>query len=58
MIGADSKNYAPFVNARLYESVLWDKEDRVPTEAEKNWLEKHYPIIIYENKRIEIRTIK
>lgn len=55
MIATNSKNYAPFVEARLYESVLWDKEDRVATKAEKDWLEQYYPIVFYENQRIEIR---
>jgi len=56
MISKASKNYAPFVDAPLYQSVLWDKEDRVATQAEINWLEEHYPSVIYKNERIEIRT--
>jgi hypothetical protein len=55
MISTSSKNYAPFVNSPIYQSVLWDKEDRVATQAEINWLEQYYPIVIYKNKRIEIR---
>ena len=51
-----SKNYAPFVNATIYQSVLWDKEDRVATAQEQEWLTSHYPIILYEDKRVVLRT--
>ena len=54
MMDAVSKNYAPFVDGRIYQAVLWDKEDRVPTTAEQTWLKAHYPTLIYENSRIQI----
>lgn len=54
MIDAVSKNYAPFIDGRIYQAVLWDKEDRISTAAEQAWLKKHYPALIYENSRIQI----
>ena len=56
MIFKDSKSFKPFVDSKIYESVLWDKEDRIPLIDEIKWLEAYYPKIIYQNKRIEIRT--
>lgn len=56
MIAPSSKNYAPFVNASLYQSVLWDKEDRIASIEEQQWLEAHYPIVLYEDKRVVLRT--
>ncbi|BDS15199.1 hypothetical protein [Aureispira anguillae] len=55
MAAKDSKHYAPFVHAPLYQSVLWDKEDRVSTLEEKQWLDRHYPVIIYSDQRVELR---
>jgi hypothetical protein len=51
----DSKNYAPFVNAPIYEVVLWDKEDRVASPKEQAWLEQYYPSILYEDHRVVLR---
>ncbi len=50
-----SKNHAPFINIRLYPVVLWDKEDRVASLEEKQWLEQYYPITLYEDARVALR---
>ena len=55
MASPDSKNYAPFVRAPIYEVVLWDKEDRVALPEEQAWLEQHYPSILYEDHRVVLR---
>jgi cell division protein FtsL len=55
MATPDSKNYAPFVNAPIYEVVLWDKEDRVASPKEQAWLEQYYPNILYEDHRVVLR---
>ncbi|CAA6830305.1 MAG: Unknown protein [uncultured Aureispira sp.] len=55
MSASDSKSYAPFINARIYQVVLWDKEDRVSSQEEQAWLEQHYPIILYEDHRVVLR---
>lgn len=55
MIDSSSKNHAPFVHARLYAAVLWDKEDRISSPEEQAWLNQHYPIILYQDQRIELR---
>ena len=55
MASPDSKNYAPFVNASIYEVVLWDKEDRVASQEEQAWLEQYYPSILYEDNRVVLR---
>ena len=51
----DSHHYAPFEGGKIYTSVLWDKEDGQPTAAQTSWLNGHYPQIIYEDERIELR---
>lgn len=55
MFDENSKDYAPFIHGKQYDAVLWDKEDRVGTVEEQTWLEEHYPILMYENTRIQIR---
>lgn len=55
MAASNSKNYAPFVNAPIYQVVLWDKEDRVSSSEEQDWLEKYYPTVLYEDKRVVLR---
>lgn len=52
MAASDSKNHAPFVDASIYQVVLWDKEDRVPSPKEKAWLAQYYPTILYEDHRV------
>ena len=51
----DSQHYAPFEGGKIYTSVLWDKEDGQATAAQISWLNGHYPQIIYEDERIELR---
>jgi hypothetical protein len=51
----NSKNYAPFINAPIYQVVLWDKEDRVSSQEEQSWLEQYYPTILYEDHRVVLR---
>lgn len=55
MAASNSKNYAPFVNAPIYQVVLWDKEDRVASLEEQDWLEKYYPTVLYEDERVVLR---
>lgn len=55
MAAPDSKNYAPFVEGRIYPVVLWDKEDRVASQEELAWLEQYYPSILYEDERVALR---
>jgi len=54
MIFEGSKDYAPFVKGKIYEAVLWDKEDRQAQAGEWDWLQQHYPQLLYENERIAI----
>ncbi len=54
MINKNSKNYAPFVDARLYETVCWDKEDYKADSLQTAWVKKYYPTILYQNKRLSI----
>ena len=56
MFDPNSKDYAPFIEGAQYDAVLWDKEDREGTKEEQAWLQQHYPRIVYENTRIQIRT--
>ena len=51
----NSKNYAPFVNAPIYQVVLWDKEDRVASQEEQAWLEQYYSEVLYEDDRVVLR---
>lgn len=55
MAAPDSKNYAPFVDAFIYQVVLWDKEDRISSTEELEWLKLHYPNILYEDDRVVLR---
>jgi hypothetical protein len=55
MVTPNSKNYAPFVNAKIYQVVLWDKEDRTASQEEQAWLDQYYPRTLYENNRIVLR---
>ncbi|MBL4649944.1 MAG: hypothetical protein JKY03_09440 [Aureispira sp.] len=55
MAAPDSKNHAPFINAPIYQVVLWDKEDRVASQEEQAWLEQYYPSILYEDDRVVLR---
>lgn len=52
----DSKNYAPFIDAPIYEVVLWDKEDRISSSAEELWLIQNYPQVLYEDHRVVLRS--
>lgn len=56
MSAVDSKNYAPFVNAPVYEVVLWDKEDRTSSLEEELWLKQHYPTVLYEDHRVVLKS--
>lgn len=51
----NSRHYAPFIRQPLFAAVLWDKEDAKPSAAQKAWFQQYYPVIIYQDKRIELR---
>lgn len=54
MAAPNSKDFAPFEQEPLYEAVLWDKEDREPSPEEQAWLEQHYPVVIYQDARVQL----
>ena len=58
MAAPNSKDFAPFEQWPLYEAVLWDKEDRVPSPTEQAWLEQHYPVVIYQDARVQLHLPK
>lgn len=55
MASPESKHYALFEQLPLYEAVLWDQEDWVSTPQEYAWLMAHYPVVIYEDARVQLR---